>query len=133
MMQAIRSTILGGSVGYVGVPHGAELNGEKLFFMDVPRSFPSHAYNQHLTPDTLVGGLARDHLESCEFHAAAGTFHVALGPVFSDAVQEAFDEAARSIFAVLVQEAAALQTADGDGSVFASQSLSSSFESRRLL
>ncbi len=69
-----------------------------------------------------MGGLAGDHLESCEFPAAAGTFHVAFGPVFSDAVQKAFDEAARPIFAVLVQEAAALQTADGDGSVFASQS-----------
>lgn len=32
MMQAIRSTRPGGSVGYVGVPHGVELNGEELFF-----------------------------------------------------------------------------------------------------
>jgi threonine dehydrogenase-like Zn-dependent dehydrogenase len=32
MMQAIRSTRKGGSVGYVGVPHGVELNGEELFF-----------------------------------------------------------------------------------------------------
>ena len=70
-----------------------------------------------------MGGLAGDHLESREFRAAAWTFHVAFGPVFSDAVQEAFDEVARPIFAVLVQEAAALQTADGDGSVFVSQSL----------
>ena len=30
MMQAIRSTRPGGSVGYVGVPHGVELNGEEL-------------------------------------------------------------------------------------------------------
>jgi threonine dehydrogenase-like Zn-dependent dehydrogenase len=28
MMQAIRSTRPGGSIGYVGVPHGVELNGE---------------------------------------------------------------------------------------------------------
>jgi threonine dehydrogenase-like Zn-dependent dehydrogenase len=35
MMQAIRSTRPGGSVGYVGVPHGVELNGEKLFFTHV--------------------------------------------------------------------------------------------------
>ena len=34
-MQAIRSTRPGGSVGYVGVPHGVELNGEKLFFTHV--------------------------------------------------------------------------------------------------
>jgi len=31
MMQAICSTRPAGSVGYVGVPHGVELNGEKLF------------------------------------------------------------------------------------------------------
>jgi threonine dehydrogenase-like Zn-dependent dehydrogenase len=35
MMQAIRSTRPGGSVGYVGVPHGVELNGEELFFSHV--------------------------------------------------------------------------------------------------
>ena len=35
MMQAIRSTRPGGSVGYVGVPHGVELKGEQLFFAHV--------------------------------------------------------------------------------------------------
>lgn len=35
MQQAIRSTRQGGSVGYVGVPHGVELNGEKLFYTHV--------------------------------------------------------------------------------------------------
>src|SRR6266542_2645983 len=35
MMQAIRSTRPGGSVGYVGVPHGVELNGEELFYTHV--------------------------------------------------------------------------------------------------
>src|SRR3989441_6307874 len=35
MMQAIRSTRRGGYVGYVGVPHGVELNGEQLFFAHV--------------------------------------------------------------------------------------------------
>jgi threonine dehydrogenase-like Zn-dependent dehydrogenase len=35
MMQAIRSTRPGGSIGYVGVPHGVELDGEKLFFTHV--------------------------------------------------------------------------------------------------
>jgi len=35
MMQAIRSTRPGGSVGYVGVPHGVELTGEELFFTHV--------------------------------------------------------------------------------------------------
>jgi threonine dehydrogenase-like Zn-dependent dehydrogenase len=35
MTQAIRSTRPGGSVGYVGVPHGVELSGEGLFFAHV--------------------------------------------------------------------------------------------------
>jgi threonine dehydrogenase-like Zn-dependent dehydrogenase len=35
MMQAIHATRPGGSVGYVGVPHGVELNGEQLFFTHV--------------------------------------------------------------------------------------------------
>jgi len=35
MMQAISSTRPGGYLGYVGVPHGVELNGEQLFFAHV--------------------------------------------------------------------------------------------------
>ena len=35
MMQAIGSTRPGGSVGYVGVPHGVELDGQELFFAHV--------------------------------------------------------------------------------------------------
>jgi len=35
MTQAIQSTRPGGYVGYVGVPHGVELSGEKLFFSHV--------------------------------------------------------------------------------------------------
>ena len=35
MMQAIRSSRKGGYVGYVGVPHGVELNGEQLFYAHV--------------------------------------------------------------------------------------------------
>jgi threonine dehydrogenase-like Zn-dependent dehydrogenase len=35
MMQAIRSTRPGGYVGYVGVPHGVELDGRELFFAHV--------------------------------------------------------------------------------------------------
>lgn len=34
-MQAIGCTRPGGSIGYVGVPHGVELNGQKLFFTHV--------------------------------------------------------------------------------------------------
>ncbi len=35
MMQAIRSTRPGGSIGFVGVPHRVELNGQQLFFSHV--------------------------------------------------------------------------------------------------
>jgi len=35
MMQAVRSVRPGGYVGYVGVPHGVELQGEQLFFAHV--------------------------------------------------------------------------------------------------
>ncbi|MGA9262217.1 MAG: zinc-dependent alcohol dehydrogenase family protein [Desulfobacterales bacterium] len=35
MMQAIRATRPGGSVGYVGVPHGVSLDGQELFFSHV--------------------------------------------------------------------------------------------------
>lgn len=35
MMQAIRSTRPGGSIGYVGVPHGVELAGDNLFYSHV--------------------------------------------------------------------------------------------------
>ena len=35
MMQAIKATRPGGSVGYVGVPHGVSLDGQQLFFSHV--------------------------------------------------------------------------------------------------
>ena len=35
IMQAVRSTRPGGYVGYVGVPHGVELNGQELFFAHI--------------------------------------------------------------------------------------------------
>jgi threonine dehydrogenase-like Zn-dependent dehydrogenase len=35
MMQAIQSTRPGGSIGYVGVPHGVQLDGQQLFFRHV--------------------------------------------------------------------------------------------------
>ena len=35
MMQAILSTRPGGSIGYVGVPHGVELEGERVFYAHV--------------------------------------------------------------------------------------------------
>lgn len=35
MMQAIRSTRPGGHVGYVGVPHGVQLDGQQVFFSHV--------------------------------------------------------------------------------------------------
>ena len=35
MKQAIQSTRPGGAIGYVGVPHGVELDGQSLFFSQV--------------------------------------------------------------------------------------------------
>src|SRR5690242_14970772 len=35
MMQAVRATRPGGHLGYVGVSHGAELDGQELFFFHV--------------------------------------------------------------------------------------------------
>jgi threonine dehydrogenase-like Zn-dependent dehydrogenase len=35
MTQALRSTRPGGNVGFVGVPHGVEINGEELFYSHV--------------------------------------------------------------------------------------------------
>jgi threonine dehydrogenase-like Zn-dependent dehydrogenase len=35
MLQAIRSTRPGGSVGYVGVSHGVQLDGQELFYAEV--------------------------------------------------------------------------------------------------
>ncbi len=35
MMQAVHATRPGGSIGYVGVPHGVELDGQQLFFSHV--------------------------------------------------------------------------------------------------
>src|SRR5258708_17916039 len=37
MMQAIRSTRPGGYVSYVGVPHGADVQGEEMFFAHLHR------------------------------------------------------------------------------------------------
>jgi threonine dehydrogenase-like Zn-dependent dehydrogenase len=35
LMQAVRSTRPGGTVGYVGVPHGVQLDGQEMFFSHV--------------------------------------------------------------------------------------------------
>jgi threonine dehydrogenase-like Zn-dependent dehydrogenase len=35
MMQAVRCTRPGGFIGYVGVPHGVALEGDKLFYAHV--------------------------------------------------------------------------------------------------
>lgn len=44
MAQALRSTRPGGSVGFVGVPHGGDISGQALFFSHVgPRGGPAPA------------------------------------------------------------------------------------------
>jgi threonine dehydrogenase-like Zn-dependent dehydrogenase len=52
MMQAIGSTRPGGTVGYVGVPHGVELHGEALFFAHV-RLFGGPAPVRHFLPELI--------------------------------------------------------------------------------
>jgi threonine dehydrogenase-like Zn-dependent dehydrogenase len=51
MMQAVRSTRPGGSIGYVGVPHGVQLDEQQVFFMLVRRHggpAPVRRYLPHL-------------------------------------------------------------------------------------
>ena len=50
--QAIRSTRPGGTVGYVGVPHGVELDAQALFFAHV-RLFGGPAPVRHYLPDLI--------------------------------------------------------------------------------
>jgi threonine dehydrogenase-like Zn-dependent dehydrogenase len=52
MLQAIRSTRPGGAVGFVGVPHGVELNGEELFFSHV-RLHGGPAPVRHYLPELI--------------------------------------------------------------------------------
>jgi threonine dehydrogenase-like Zn-dependent dehydrogenase len=52
MQQAIRSTRPGGTVGYVGVPHGVELDAQALFFAHV-RLFGGPAPVRHYLPDLI--------------------------------------------------------------------------------
>jgi threonine dehydrogenase-like Zn-dependent dehydrogenase len=53
MQQAIRSTRPGGTVGYVGVPHGVTLDGQALFFVHV-RLFGGPAPVRRYLPE-LIG------------------------------------------------------------------------------
>ena len=60
MSQAVRSTRPGGSVGYVGVPHGVELNGQELFFAHVRLHggpAPVRRYLPHLINLALKGEI----------------------------------------------------------------------------
>src|SRR5437870_2665462 len=60
MMQAITSTRPGGHVGYVGVPHGVELDGEQLFFSHVHLHggpAPVRRYLPELVKLVLVGKI----------------------------------------------------------------------------
>ncbi|GAA1595880.1 zinc-dependent alcohol dehydrogenase family protein [Actinoplanes couchii] len=60
MMQAIRSTRPGGHVGYVGVSHGVELDGQELFFSHVHLHggpAPVRGYLPHLIDLILRGEI----------------------------------------------------------------------------
>jgi threonine dehydrogenase-like Zn-dependent dehydrogenase len=52
MQQAIRSTRPGGTVGYVGVPHGVTLDGQALFFAHV-RLFGGPAPVRRYLPELI--------------------------------------------------------------------------------
>ena len=58
MMQAIRATRPGGGVGFVGVPHGVDLDGEQLFYSHVRLHggpAPVRRYLPHLIDLVLKG------------------------------------------------------------------------------
>ena len=60
MRQAIRSTRPGGSVGYVGVPHGVSLDGADLFFRHVRLlggPAPVRQYLPHLIDLVFTGAI----------------------------------------------------------------------------
>jgi len=61
MQQAIRSTRPGGTVGYVGVPHGVTLDGQALFFAHV-RLFGGPAPVRRFLPD-LVGRVLEGRID----------------------------------------------------------------------
>ncbi len=57
-MQAIRATRPGGAVGFVGVPHGVDLDGEQLFYSHVRLHggpAPVRRYLPHLIDLVLKG------------------------------------------------------------------------------
>jgi threonine dehydrogenase-like Zn-dependent dehydrogenase len=60
MLQALRSTRPGGSVGFVGVPHGMEINGEELFYSHVALRggpAPVRRFLPDLIDRVLSGGI----------------------------------------------------------------------------
>jgi threonine dehydrogenase-like Zn-dependent dehydrogenase len=60
MMQAIQCTRPGGSIGYVGVPHGVQLDGQQLFFKLVRLHggpAPVRRYLPHLIELVLNGKI----------------------------------------------------------------------------
>jgi len=60
MQTALGVTRAGGSVGYVGVPHGVELPVETLFFRNIGvrgGPAPAHAYLPELLDDVLAGRI----------------------------------------------------------------------------
>jgi threonine dehydrogenase-like Zn-dependent dehydrogenase len=61
MQQAIRSTRPGGTVGYVGVPHGVSLDGQALFYAHV-RLFGGPAPVRRFLPD-LIERVQRGRIE----------------------------------------------------------------------
>jgi len=61
MQQAIQSTRPGGSVSYVGVPHGVELDGQQMFFSHVHLHGGPAPVRRYLP--TLIDLIAKDKIQ----------------------------------------------------------------------
>lgn len=66
-------------------------------------------------------GLATVHFESSKFLITLGAGHIAVGVVFGNAFNNAFDQSAVPAFVIFIEEGFAFGTEDGNGAnVFAS-------------
>ncbi|WP_375003475.1 zinc-dependent alcohol dehydrogenase family protein [Aeromicrobium sp. CTD01-1L150] len=70
MKQAFQSVRPGGTVGYVGIPHGVELNMPVMFFTNsglVGGVAPARAYIEDLLPDVLSGAIEPGRVFDAEY------------------------------------------------------------------
>jgi hypothetical protein len=74
--------------------------------------FSGHAFGEYFALDDFVGALAAVHFEAGEFLIALGAGEVAVGVVFGNALDNAFDQATVASFAVFVEEGFAFGAED---------------------